>query len=267
MLGEVVDLLKYAKAFVVECWKADFSEEAVSEFLSKSCIHQKSIGRCIGSESFISDCYDWSKAFPDYGTDILSINTCQNAVVMDVMRFGTHQEVYGSSNKSKETVLTKSKFLSGVVGADPTGITYRQPAQLIFVFQGKKITQVSIDEDPHALSEELGLDCRGPKASLETEIKRTVYAINQTLKAELSIREIEVIALSFCGFSAKHIAELFHLSHRTIETHLQHAYQKLGCFGKQHALEMMFENDLLTLWLELGKLVVQKMRCISGFHN
>jgi DNA-binding NarL/FixJ family response regulator len=50
-----------------------------------------------------------------------------------------------------------------------------------------------------------------------------------TLGAEsLTAREQEVVALAVQGLTAKAIGERLHIGERTVETHLAHAYAKLG---------------------------------------
>lgn len=47
-------------------------------------------------------------------------------------------------------------------------------------------------------------------------------------QSELSPRERQVVQLAARGASAKDIARLLRIGHRTVETHMSHAYAKLG---------------------------------------
>jgi DNA-binding CsgD family transcriptional regulator len=90
------------------------------------------------------------------------------------------------------------------------------------------------------------------------EERASLFAqIEAVITTTFSLREAEVFALSCCGMSSKHIGGLLGRSHRTIETHLSRCYQKLGCYGKQHAIDLMHENGALILWLDLGKNLLQ----------
>ena len=62
---------------------------------------------------------------------------------------------------------------------------------------------------------------------LETE--RAVSAIESRLKhAALTARETEVLSWIAKGKTNRDIAEILSLSHRTVNKHLEHIYQKLG---------------------------------------
>ena len=88
------------------------------------------------------------------------------------------------------------------------------------------------------------------------EQKALSAQLNALLDTALSLRELECLAITLAGFSAKHIGEQLHISHRTVETHLQKAYQKVGCSGKQHCLEIMYANQTLVLWWDLCKVLL-----------
>lgn len=255
-------LIQVVQDFIAECWHSNTNRMFISDFLSKNCLHQKTIGKCIGKKSFLSDCNDWASAFPDYTTQVSHIQKFRNLVICDVIRTGTHLNRYQSTNVNQKTILGQSDFLCRICNMKPTGVRYQLPAQLIFGFEGNQISQILIEEDPFALSEQLGLLKNGKNfivnkipSSLDDR-SLLMDALNQALGISLSMREMECLAIGFCGFSAKHIAEILHISHRTVESFFHHAYQKLGCYGKQETLELMYKNQLLTLWLDLEKLLL-----------
>lgn len=248
-------LIQTAKDFIGECWHGKFNESCIFDTLSKNCLHQKTIGKGIGIESFLSDCNDWTAAFPDFSTEIKDIQEYRNVVICNIARAGTHLYRYQSTNKDRKTILTASDFFSGIENAPPTGNRYQQPAKVILAFEKGKISQVTIDEDPTAISRQLGLGTEKNPSNRDylSDISLLTKTLNRSLITPLSSREIECLALGFCGFSAKHIGEILGISYRTIETHMIHIYRKLDCFGKQQVLEFMYEKQLLTLWLDLGK--------------
>jgi DNA-binding CsgD family transcriptional regulator len=251
-------LVKIVKTFIGECWHANYNEACIAESLLKNCLHQKTIGKCIGIESFTSDCKDWSVAFPNYTTEIKTIKEYRNVVVCNVGRKGTHTNRYSSTNRDRKSILIKSDFFTTIENSAPTGRSYEQPAQLIFAFEKEKISQIIIEENPTGLPEQLGLKVCRQELCFLLDTSLQMRSLNESLQASLSERELECLALGFCGFSAKHIAEILKVSFRTVETHLCHAYQKLGCYGKQQVLESMYEKELLTLWLDLGKLLLMR---------
>jgi DNA-binding NarL/FixJ family response regulator len=92
----------------------------------------------------------------------------------------------------------------------------------------------------------------------DSEERANLFAqIEAVMTTTFSLREAEIFALTCCGMSSKHIGGLLGRSHRTIETHLSSCYQKLGCYGKQHAIDLMHENSVLILWLDLAKHLLQ----------
>ncbi len=54
----------------------------------------------------------------------------------------------------------------------------------------------------------------------------------QPLMGKLSLREREIIQLTVNGHTAPQIADLLHISERTVESHLANAYGKLGVSSK-----------------------------------
>jgi len=253
-------LIQIVKNFIGECWRADFDKNCVADSLVKNCLHQKTIGKGVGVESFLSDCKDWTAAFPDYATEIKTMEEHRDVVICNVGRTGTHLYRYQSTNRDKKSILSVSDFFTGIENLAPTGRRYEHPAQLIFAFTKGKISQVIIEEDPTGLSKQLGLNTAPQKGCFLNDMHLMTRTLNSALGTSLSSRELECLALGFCGFSAKHIGKILKLSYRTVETHLNNAYQKLGYFGKQQALESMYEKELLTLWLDLGKLFLMLHR-------
>jgi|JI9StandDraft_1071089.scaffolds.fasta_scaffold09790_4 DNA-binding CsgD family transcriptional regulator len=244
--------------FVYECWQADFDPASAKSTLSKNCLHQKTIGKSIGIESFISDCYDWSNAFPDYKTTIVSIEEYRNVIICDIARTGTHLYPYVSTNFDKKSVLTSSNFFSSIEGQPPTQRSYKQPAKVIFAFERGKISQLSIEEDPLALPLQLGFKKDREPPFLPKNKSVILDALQESLPDSLTLREIECLSLVCCGHSAKHTAQILKISYRTVETFLHHTYKKLDCFGKQEAIEFLYEKNLFTLGISLGNILINE---------
>lgn len=254
-------LTHIVRQFINECWHAHYDPQCLYESLSETCLHKKTIGRCYGIDTFQSDCDDWGNAFPDYSTQILKIEEFNNLVIVDVLRFGTHQHKYQSTNSKKDTALKPSHFLSVIEEIQPTKASYRLPAKLIFTFEKERITQVIIDEDPMGMHIALGLPQKPDGNQRETINYIDFATVREKVafycSSPLTKREIQVVALTFCGLTAKHVAEKLHLSHRTIETFLQTAYAKFRINGKQDLIEYMYEKYLLAFWIDLGKQLLQ----------
>lgn len=84
-----------------------------------------------------------------------------------------------------------------------------------------------------------------------------IEKIKEKILPALTSREVESLGLNLIGFSAKQIGEILRISFRTVETHLQQALHKLNCFSKLQCLEIMLEKKLLTMWQDLGKLLIK----------
>jgi putative nucleotidyltransferase with HDIG domain len=63
--------------------------------------------------------------------------------------------------------------------------------------------------------------------------------------AGLSTREVEVLRHAVRGASNRQIAERLHISERTVEHHLSHAYVKIGVSSRAAAALFAAQNDLL----------------------
>lgn len=254
-------LIEITKTFIGECWHGKYDKSCIHDILSENCLHQKTIGKGVGIDSFLSDCYDWTRSFPDFSTKVQHVEEYKNVVITHIARSGTHLFPYKSTNKNKKTILSASEFFCGIEGLAPTGQRYEQPAKLIFAFDKGKISQLIIEEEPNAISRQLGLLISpSPPPDPHLDICLLEKSLSQGLGVCLSGREMDCLALAFCGFSAKHIGEILKISYRTVEAHFIHAYRKLDCNGKQEILEFMYEKNLLTLWLDLGKSLIAQFK-------
>ena len=63
--------------------------------------------------------------------------------------------------------------------------------------------------------------------------------------AELSDREVEVLSLIALGHTNNEIADLLHLSVRTVETHRGHIQQKLGVSTRAQLVRYALDHDLV----------------------
>jgi DNA-binding CsgD family transcriptional regulator len=62
----------------------------------------------------------------------------------------------------------------------------------------------------------------------------------------LTRREREVVALAAHGRTAAEIADLLHIGERTVETHLAHAYPKLGVRSKLELVKVALRTEFRT---------------------
>lgn len=60
----------------------------------------------------------------------------------------------------------------------------------------------------------------------------------------LSDREREVCDLYSHGYTAARVARDLFVSPRTVQTHLRHAYEKLGIHGRDDLIDMRMRGEL-----------------------
>jgi DNA-binding NarL/FixJ family response regulator len=63
----------------------------------------------------------------------------------------------------------------------------------------------------------------------------------------LSVRELEVLALVAKGLSNKEIARKLKISEATVKTHLLHTFEKLGVDDRTAAVTVALERGILHL--------------------
>lgn len=254
--------IKIAEAFIEECWKSEYNTQSLYEIMSSTCQHQKTIGTCYGINTFKADCNDWSYAFPDYGTTILKMHHYDNTVVCEVIRHGTHLRRYKSTNPLKNIALIPTDFFGVIERIDPTQKKYILPATLVFTFEQDKINKIVIEEVSSQMPAALGIShlVKETKASLPPlDYTRIADILFHVSNIPLSNRDIQCLALTLCGLSAKHIASFLGNSYRTVEKTLARAYHKLGVCSKQDMIEKMYQNYLLNILIEFGRSIMERI--------
>lgn len=249
-----------AKDFIVECWQSQYNPQCLISSLEKHCLHKKTIGQCLGVDTFKADCDDWSYAFPDYGTTILDIHDYDNIIVCNVMRHGTHLRKYRSTNPLKQDGLKPTKFLNVIESIEPTKKKYLLPATVVFTFQKNHISNILIEEDLSQMPKALGIShlvLPHPPKKQKFDYAQIQKVFLHISTSALSAREIECLALAICGLSAKHIATLLKISYRTVEKILSQAYSKLETYNKQDMIEKIYQNYLLHVMLDLGRSIIE----------
>ena len=77
-----------------------------------------------------------------------------------------------------------------------------------------------------------------------------VSVSRQTLKREwpagLTKREVEVLRISATGLSKRQMGQHLTISEKTVGTHLEHIYAKIGCSSRAAAVLFAMENELLS---------------------
>ena len=118
----------------------------------------------------------------------------------------------------------------------------RRFGQLVMTFEGRRgrwgaEDRWGLEAVGHLLGMQLALVERDAQiARLREALDAERRGGRRPSPCPLSQREIEVLALVAAGKSDQEIADELHLSQRTVETHLQHIYRKLGVRNRAAAV-------------------------------
>ena len=253
-------LANETKEFVDACFQASGDLSAIKELTSPTCIHQTEAATCIGTDSLSQVIADWIHAFPDFRTDVLDIKTYDNIAVAKTQCTGEHAFQY-PTRIAPSTILSRSNFTSYFSDTPPTGNRYDVGCEMTFAFHENTITNVIFETVEDQLCDQLCLERPTTwHSSTEDRFQLISATLIRTLNVALSAREVECLSLAIAGLSAKYASTILGISHRTIESHLCRVYEKLGCYSKQHAFELMHANKTLTQWWELATLLCAKGR-------
>ena len=105
---------------------------------------------------------------------------------------------------------------------------------------------------PEAAAEELRREVRAGRLDGEAAsgvlaaAGHRVRSTRRALVAGLSEREVEVLRLIARGHSKKQIGGLLTISHKTVDQHIQHIYNKIAVSSRAEATLFAMEHDLLA---------------------
>lgn len=64
---------------------------------------------------------------------------------------------------------------------------------------------------------------------------------------KLSPRELDILRLTGAGYTSRQIARSFHCSRRTVEKHIENAFDKIGACSMANALVLAHQLGLLDV--------------------
>jgi LuxR family transcriptional regulator, quorum-sensing system regulator BjaR1 len=76
---------------------------------------------------------------------------------------------------------------------------------------------------------------------------RGALARNKPIKAALTARECEVLALVAHGKSARAIGEALHIAKRTVDEHVHTSVLKLRALNRTHAVAIALRNGIIEI--------------------
>jgi DNA-binding NarL/FixJ family response regulator len=161
-----------------------------------------------------------------------------------------------------ETDLSVDVSLDAVVVlATQIPLSDGDPAECLARFSGIPVVVVTSSTDRASLDELLRLGACGVIAldELERAAVPTVYAVKAgqtvlpgsyrpgSVRALLSAREKQVLAMVVLGFSNLDVANKLYIAETTVKSHLSSAYRKLGVCSRQQATELILSDSSLGL--------------------
>ncbi|WP_420421703.1 ester cyclase [Simkania sp.] len=247
----------------------NFHLEDKREFYLKQMFSSKLQYRIVteereGNETCLANLKDWYAAFPDLSLSLVEMHEYGKMLVTIVQTQGTHLNQF-EGRGSTEGLASGLMYEFSKLKPTQKKVTCR--LVVVFVFRNDKIENLSVYADETSLAHQLGLHPLLLHSIEHKDLRRNRQIVLEHLKGVLSIdlsdREIECLVFGVSGFSSKYIGEICDLSFRTVESYLQSGYRKLGCFGKQHCLEIIIEKELLSIVHDLCSILL-KLREAKG---
>ena len=217
--------------------------DAVDDFCTNKIITSSPFGKSIGITELKASIAEWSSYFPDLAykeTDVISAN---DTTVIKWVCNGTHQKRF--------MVL------------EPTGNRAHYDGVCILYFNNNKITDYYSNTNLFSILQQLGANETSQLIPL-TRRQNIDILLNELKKlkqnedqAPLTDREVEVLSFYLNGKTAKHIANILGLSHRTVQTHIHNSMLKLNCSTKSDLFDMANASDMINLFNDFYRLVLK----------
>lgn len=123
--------------------------------------------------------------------------------------------------------------------------TYDTDADILRAVEAGASGYLLKDTAPHVLIDSVFAAARG-ETVLDPEVAQRLYRRMQQPRADLSAREIEVLALVAQGLSNRAIAKQLFVSEATVKSHLVHAFTKLEVDSRTAAVAAARERGLIA---------------------
>lgn len=169
------------------------------------------------------------------------------------------EAVASAADAKPDVVLMDLRLGAGIDGAtataritampDPPRVvvltTYDTDADILRAVEAGASGYLLKDTAPQVLIDSVFAAARG-ETVLDPDVAQRLYRRMQQPRADLSAREVEVLALVAQGLSNRAIAKQLFVSEATVKSHLVHAFTKLDVDSRTAAVAAARERGLIA---------------------
>jgi len=169
------------------------------------------------------------------------------------------EAVASAADAKPDVVLMDLRLGAGIDGATATAritampepprvvvlTTYDTDADILRAVEAGASGYLLKDTAPQVLIDSVFAAARG-ETVLDPDVAQRLYRRMQQPRADLSAREVEVLALVAQGLSNRAIAKQLFVSEATVKSHLVHAFTKLDVDSRTAAVAAARERGLIA---------------------
>lgn len=231
------------KSFLNELWNEKPSRPSdVHSIFSPKVIINSPLGKQIGRSSLQGINLKWMNAFPDMNISNLSLeNINDNVVIATWTSRCTHEGMFQGFNASGKAIEYEGTTL--------------------FVFKDKQVSNYFCQINMVDLYGQLGFYLKKEDYTSQkifqkdkTLLMGEIASMNPQGK-ELTKREVEMLCFFLYGYAAKEIGQVFNISYRTVEHHLEKAMLKLRCQNKRDVREYVDSKGYMPMCYDLYRML------------
>ena len=237
------EILKFLDGFIDEPPR----KHGLLKAIAPGVVTDGLIGRFVGRDAYQKACFAWTSAFPDWRVERKKVKLFGNVAVVVYEYSGTHKRKYQRPPIEIERGYSRLEKLL----VHPSGSKIENlKSECVYVFDDTHLLSMHTQSDFETFYQQLG----GGSVQ-KSDVQQEVMKLSS--QYTVSKREVHCLALTLIGCTSKHVGSLLFISPRTVESHLQHAYVKLECNGKQQCFEKMLSDQSFPLWQLVGNALLK----------
>jgi len=217
---------------------------AMDTYFAPNVVSNNPFGKAFGLQALRQDVQTWLDFFPDLHNVDEEIIATRDTIVVKWESTGTHTTAF--------------------MGVPPTGRKIRYNGVSVVSLLDGKIIDYYANANLFAILQQIGGVERVQLIPL-TQQQNASLLLNELRKfgtdkgkMALSPREIECLSLYLNGKTAKHIANIICVSHRTVQAHIRNIMTKLNCSSKPELFDLINEYEAMHLFNLYSRLLCQQ---------